>query len=85
MVINYDGFEIAEDVVDAWGDIVKSLSDKHYRHVSRYTTSAFMRMKLGDAMDARGVKPHIFETQREAADFAKKSQIAGARVSGLGG
>ncbi len=78
VVINYDGFEIAEDVVDAWGDIVKSLSEKHYRNVSRYTTSAFMRMKLGEAMDTRGVKPHIFETEREAVDFAKKWQVADA-------
>ena len=31
-----------------------------------------MRMKLGEAMDARGVKPHLFETQREAMDFASK-------------
>jgi len=67
MVINYDGFE-----VDAYTDAVKSLSEKHYRNVRRYTTSAFMRMKLGEARDARGVDPHIFETRREAVDFANK-------------
>ena len=31
-----------------------------------------MRMKLGEAMYARGVQPHLFETQREAMDFASK-------------
>ena len=78
VVVNYDGFEINEDVVDAWGDALKSLSEKHYRNVSRYTTSAFMRMKLGEAMHTRGVQPHLFETQREAVDFAKKWQVPDA-------
>ena len=72
MVINYDGFE-----VDAYTDAVKSLSEKHYRNVSRYTTSAFMRLKLKDSLEGRGVQPHLFETQREAMDFAKKWQTTG--------
>ena len=76
VVINYDGFELDEDLADAWADIAKSLSEKHYRNVSRYTTSAFMRMKLGQALDGRGVKPHLYETQREAMDFAKKWRTA---------
>jgi propionate CoA-transferase len=37
-------------------------------HVSRYTTSAFMRLKLGDAL-ARNVAPHIFETSTDAHRF----------------
>ena len=76
VVVNYDGFELDEDLGDAWADIAKSLSEKHYRNVSRYTTSAFMRMKLGQALDGRGVKPHLYETQREAMDFAKQWRTA---------
>jgi hypothetical protein len=34
-------------------------------------------MKLGEALNDRGVNPQIFETQREAADFAKKWQTTG--------
>ena len=34
----------------------------YYSHVSRYTTSAFMRLKLGEALRRRDVAPHIFET-----------------------
>ena len=33
---------------------------------SRYTTSAFMRLKLGDALSRRDVAPHIFETSADA-------------------
>ena len=40
-----------------------------YDHVSRYTTSAFMRLKLGDALARRDVAPHIFETSTEAHQF----------------
>lgn len=72
VVANYDGFEIAEDVIDAWAAAAQGLSERHYRNVSRYTTSAFMRVKLGEAMGSRGVQPHLFETQREAMDFADK-------------
>ena len=72
VVANYDGFEIDEELIEAWAEAARSLSEQHYRNVSRYTTSAFMRMKLGEAMDARGVQPHLFETQREAMDFATK-------------
>ena len=72
VIANYDGFEIDEDLMDAWAEAARTLSEQHYRNVSRYTTSAFMRMKLGEAMDARGVRSHLFETQREAMDFADK-------------
>jgi propionate CoA-transferase len=34
--------------------------------VSRYTTSAFMRLKLGEALQGRGVSPHVYESRREA-------------------
>ena len=33
----------------------------------RYTTSAFMRLKLGDALTRREMAPHVFETAAEMA------------------
>ena len=39
-----------------------------YDHVSRYTTSAFLRLKLGTALTDRDVAPHVFESRREATD-----------------
>jgi propionate CoA-transferase len=65
VVVNYDDFEIDESVVDEYADMVKYLSERYYTTVSRYTTSAFMRLKLGAALENRGVAAHIFETQRE--------------------
>jgi propionate CoA-transferase len=35
--------------------------------VTRYTTSGFLRAKLGAALSQRGVSPHIYESTEEAA------------------
>jgi len=46
--------------------MVREVVDRHYVDVTRYTTSGFLRAKLGPALAARGVAPHIFETAEEA-------------------
>lgn len=70
-IVNYDAFEIDEAVVEEYSDMVKGLVDRCYTHVSRYTTSAFLRMKLGEALGHRGLSSHIFESHREAIDRNK--------------
>jgi propionate CoA-transferase len=65
-VVNYDHFVLDPQVEDAWAAMVKELVDRHYSEVARYTTSGFLRAKLGPALAARGVAPHIFETVAEA-------------------
>jgi hypothetical protein len=35
------------------------LMDKYYVDVTRHTTSGFLRMKLGDALQKRGVARHL--------------------------
>ena len=42
----------------------------YYTTASRYTTSAFMRLKLGAGLSERDLKPHVFETPAEAHAFA---------------
>jgi propionate CoA-transferase len=66
VVVNYDDFQIDEGVVDDYSAMVKQLTDQFYTNVSRYTTSAFMRLKLGEALEARGLAAHIYETPQEA-------------------
>ncbi len=66
VVVNYDGCRIAEPLLDAWAEMVHGLEQTRYTHVTRYTTSAFMRMKLGEALSGRAVAPHIYETREEA-------------------
>jgi propionate CoA-transferase len=65
-IVNYDGFEIVPELVDAWSAMVQHLMQHYYTRVTRYTTSNFLRMKLGDALAVRGVAPHIYESAQEA-------------------
>jgi propionate CoA-transferase len=71
VVVNYDNFQIDEAVVDDYSAMVKEVSDKFYTDVSRYTTSAFMRLKLGEALEGRGLAAHIYETPQEAMESAR--------------
>jgi len=68
VVVNYDAFQLDPDLSDAYADMVRSLEDQYYIRVSRYTTSAFMRVKLGQVL-TRTVRPHIFESRTEAQAF----------------
>ena len=67
-IVNYDNFSILPDLVDQYTEMVKSLVDRYYTGVTRYTTSAFLRMKLGDALQKRDVAPHIYESRQEARE-----------------
>jgi propionate CoA-transferase len=76
VVVNYDNFQIDEAVVDAYTGMVKDVSDKFYLDVARYTTSAFMRLKLGEALEGRGLAAHIYETPQEAMDSARQTNAS---------
>lgn len=65
-IVNYDNFTINPDVVDAYTDMVKGLMDDTYSGATRYTTSTFLRVKLGDALKRRNVAPHIYESRESA-------------------
>jgi propionate CoA-transferase len=66
-VVNYDGFELGSDVEDAYLDAVQEMGDTYFHGVTRFTTSAFMRAKRGSALESRGVAPHIYGSESEAA------------------
>jgi propionate CoA-transferase len=66
VTVNYDGFVIEEPALDEYALVVDSMVRTHYGNVSRYSTSAFLRNKLGAAIQARGLSPHIYETRAEA-------------------
>ena len=65
-IVNYDNFSIAPELLDEYSATVRGLVDRFYSGVSRYTTSGFLRIKLGEALEKRGVAPHIFESATEA-------------------
>lgn len=65
-IVNYDNFSITPEVEDAYANMVQGLMQDCYSSVTRYTTSSFLRAKLGDALEQRGVAPYIFEDFDEA-------------------
>ncbi len=65
-IVNYDNFSIAPELVDPYSAMVQRLMDRFYTHVTRFSTSAFLRFKLKNALEARGLAPHIYESYAEA-------------------
>ena len=73
VVVNYDAFEIDEAAFEAYSQVIDYMVHHYYEEVTRYTTSSFLRHKLGAAIKERGLAPHIYETKDEA-------QVDGAKV-----
>ena len=65
-MVDYDNFAVAPHALDAYTDMVHELASRYYVRVTRYTTSAFLRAKLGEALLRRGLAPHIFESPADA-------------------
>jgi propionate CoA-transferase len=72
LIVNYDGFRLDESLADAYFEMVAELQTAHYTTATRYTTSAFMRKKLGDALMSRHARAHVFETHAEATEFLRR-------------
>ena len=61
------------NVIDAYSEMVTEPGrPTSTRIVTRYTTSSFLRMKFGDALQRRGVATYIYESPEEAQEHAAK-------------
>jgi propionate CoA-transferase len=76
LVANYDGFYLDPAVSDTYFSMIAYLEQRYYSSASRYSTSAFMRLKLGEGLSERNVAPHIFETQEDAQQFTRSQRKA---------
>jgi propionate CoA-transferase len=72
VIVNYDHFTINPDMIDDYSVMVRDLVNRFYAGDTRYTTSGFLRTKLGDALKHRAVAPHIYESADEARAHLKK-------------
>ncbi|MDR5807965.1 acyl CoA:acetate/3-ketoacid CoA transferase [Caballeronia sp. LZ019] len=72
VIVNYDNFSIRPEMLDAYSEMVTGLVSGLYDGVTRYTTSSFLRMKLGDALKQRGVAPYIYESAQEAREHGTR-------------
>ena len=71
-VVNHDGFRIDEQLYDDYAEMIQYLMDNHYDTTTRYATSAFLRLKMQEALSKRGISPHIFERKEDAHAFLGK-------------
>jgi propionate CoA-transferase len=71
VISNYDGVTIAPRLSSRFADMLSELETKYYHTATRYTTSAFLRQKMGQDLKSRKISPHIFETREEAAAYVK--------------
>jgi propionate CoA-transferase len=67
VVVNYDGFQLDDDIAKDYAEMVADLESRFYKTVTRYSGSAFMRLKLGETLPS--ASPHIFETREAAQAF----------------
>ncbi len=74
-MINQDGCRIAEDLYDAYADMVAYVTKHHYGRSARYATSAITRHKLQHALKRRGLDTHVFENA-DAAFASLERQAA---------
>ncbi|MCF8030814.1 MAG: hypothetical protein K9K39_07965 [Desulfohalobiaceae bacterium] len=65
-VVNYDNFNLDPDLVEEYTEMLKRIANKHFSCTTRYTTSIFLRKKLGESLQRRGLAPHIYEYAEEA-------------------
>ena len=73
-VIDYDGCHISATIAEAWFDMARDVQTKFYVRASRYTTSAFMRLKLGEALQRREMAPHVYESAAHAAGIRRDAK-----------
>ncbi|HXI86034.1 MAG TPA: CoA-transferase [Parvularculaceae bacterium] len=71
-IVNYDAFRLDPELETAYAEFAAEMESAYYEKISRYTTSAFMRLKLG-AFLKRTVAPHIFESKTDAARFLEEN------------
>lgn len=66
MVVNYDGVYIDPLIMDFYAQSIENMESEFYTSCTRYSTGAFLRMKLGSALERRKVAPHLFESDKQA-------------------
>jgi len=66
VIVNYDGFHLDDDIANAYADMVADLESRFYGTVTRYSGSAFLRLKLGETLKGA---THIYESREAAQSF----------------
>ena len=55
--------------------------DHYYATTTRYATSAFLRLKMQEALRKRGLSPHVFERKEDAHSFLEAADWARQNIA----
>ncbi|KAB1070205.1 acyl CoA:acetate/3-ketoacid CoA transferase [Methylobacterium planeticum] len=80
-VVNHDGFRITENLYDDYAEMIEYMIKYHYVTSTRYATSAFLRLKMQEALRKRGLAPHIFERREDAHAFLDATEGATSTIA----
>jgi propionate CoA-transferase len=67
-VVTYDNFVVSLDLVDRYLASLKRVQERFFADATRYTTSAFLRMKLGSALQQHDAAPHVHEGESKTLE-----------------
>ncbi|MET0540180.1 MAG: CoA-transferase [Variovorax sp.] len=81
VIVNYDGFKLDDRVAEAYEEMVAVLRAKYYSTGRRYTTSAFLRAKLGSSLQTRQASARVFESKADVAEFVRSRPQPSAVVA----
>ncbi len=79
-VVNHDGFRISEAFYDDYAEMIEYLMEHYYATTTRYTTNAFLRLKMQEALKKRGLAPHVFERKEDAHAFLERHDMFNAAM-----
>ncbi len=65
-IVNYDRFTIVPELIDPYVGMVEGLMERFYTNATRYTSNAFLRARLDEAMARSDFVPNLFESRQEA-------------------
>ncbi len=75
LVANYNGCEMHPLIKETYSTFIDYMDSNYFSSNVQYTTSAFMRLKLGDSLDERKVKPHVFEINTKKQSSENSNEV----------
>ncbi|MDY0163474.1 hypothetical protein [Desulfobotulus sp.] len=65
-IINYENFNIKQELMNDYANMVNRLMEHFYAGVTRYTTSRSLRDDLGKSLQQQRVKPNFYSSNEDA-------------------
>jgi propionate CoA-transferase len=70
-IANYDNFNILPNLMDEYTEMAKRVVGDLYINTTRFSSNAFARMKLTEALMEKKLTPHMYESREEAQKALK--------------